>query len=99
MKWNIVEINECFIFCYVCINVSYSELFTTVLDMLSVLINSTLNSDGGGSPGSGEEKGRQHQTLIKKLKVCTVNKYAEAIGAPQGSGLGPFSDIYNSELF
>ncbi|XP_038050746.1 mediator of RNA polymerase II transcription subunit 12-like protein isoform X3 [Patiria miniata] len=50
---------------------SNSELFTTVLDMLSVLINSTLSSDC-----SEGEKGREHQTLIKKLKKELGDKHS-----------------------
>ncbi|XP_071503303.1 mediator of RNA polymerase II transcription subunit 12-like protein [Diadema antillarum] len=56
-----------------------NELFTTVLDMLSVLINSTLSSDASGSPGAGEEKGRTHQTLIKKLKKEVGDKHSDGI--------------------
>ena len=48
-----------------------SELFTTVLDMLSVLINSTLSGDC-----SEGEKGREHQTLIKKLKKELGDKHS-----------------------
>lgn len=48
-----------------------SELFTTVLDMMNVLVNSTLSSDPGASPGAGDES-KQHQQLIKKLKVCKM---------------------------
>lgn len=36
--------------------------------MMNVLINSTLSSDPGASPGAGDES-KQHQQLIKKLKV------------------------------
>ncbi|XP_033637539.1 mediator of RNA polymerase II transcription subunit 12-like protein isoform X2 [Asterias rubens] len=50
---------------------SNSELFTTVLDMLSVLINSTLSGDC-----SEGEKGREHQTLIKKLKKELGDKHS-----------------------
>lgn len=56
-----------------------NELFTTVLDMLSVLINSTLSSDASGSPGAGEEKGRSHQALIKKLKKEVGDKHSDGI--------------------
>lgn len=47
-----------------------SELFTTVLDMLGVLINGTLASDlSSASPGGSEENKRAYMNLVKKLKV------------------------------
>lgn len=47
-----------------------SELFTTVLDMLGVLINGTLASDlSTASPGGSEENKRAYMNLVKKLKV------------------------------
>lgn len=47
-----------------------SELFTTVLDMLGVLINGTLASDlSNASPGGSEENKRAYMNLVKKLKV------------------------------
>lgn len=50
-----------------------SELFTTVLDMLSVLINGTLAADMSSiSQGSMEENKRAYMNLVKKLRVRTV---------------------------
>lgn len=46
--------------------VSFSELFTTVMDMLAVLIHGTLASDNSEK---GEENKRMYQSLIRKLKV------------------------------
>ncbi|XP_071839285.1 mediator of RNA polymerase II transcription subunit 12-like protein isoform X3 [Apostichopus japonicus] len=57
---------------------STPELFTTVLDMMNVLINSTLSSDPGASPGAGDES-KQHQQLIKKLKKELGDKRSEGI--------------------
>lgn len=49
---------------------SNSELFTTVLDMLSVLINGTLAADMSSiSQGSMEENKRAYMNLVKKLRV------------------------------
>ncbi len=49
---------------------SISELFTTVLDMLSVLINGTLAADMSSiSQGSMEENKRAYMNLVKKLRV------------------------------
>lgn len=49
---------------------SDSELFTTVLDMLSVLINGTLAADMSSiSQGSMEENKRAYMNLVKKLRV------------------------------
>lgn len=51
---------------------SNSELFTTVLDMLSVLINGTLAADMSSiSQGSMEENKRAYMNLVKKLRVRT----------------------------
>lgn len=48
----------------------HSELFTTVLDMLSVLINGTLAADMSSiSQGSMEENKRAYMNLVKKLQV------------------------------
>ena len=48
----------------------HSELFTTVLDMLSVLINGTLAADMSSiSQGSMEENKRAYMNLVKKLRV------------------------------
>ncbi|XP_033116793.1 mediator of RNA polymerase II transcription subunit 12-like protein [Anneissia japonica] len=58
---------------------SNNELFTIVLDMLSVLINSTLTSDVTASPGTGEENRRQHLNLIKKLRRELGDKNSDGI--------------------
>lgn len=51
-----------------------SELFTTVLDMLSVLINGTLAADMSSiSQGSMEENKRAYMNLVKKLRVRDTN--------------------------
>jgi hypothetical protein len=42
------------------------ELFTIIIDMLSVLIHGTLASD---SSEKGEENKKVYQNLIRKLKV------------------------------
>lgn len=53
-----------------------SELFTTVLDMLGVLINGTLASDlSNASPGGSEENKRAYMNLVKKLKVSLWPAY------------------------
>lgn len=53
-----------------CVFFSISELFTTVLDMLSVLINGTLAADMSSiSQGSMEENKRAYMNLVKKLRV------------------------------
>lgn len=53
-----------------------SELFTTVLDMLGVLINGTLASDlSNASPGGSEENKRAYMNLVKKLKVSLRSAY------------------------
>lgn len=57
---------------------STPELFTTVLDMMNVLVNSTLATDPGASPGAGDDS-RQHQQLIKKLKKELGDKRSEGI--------------------
>lgn len=50
----------------------HSELFTTVLDMLSVLINGTLAADMSSiSQGSMEENKRAYMNLVKKLQVSS----------------------------
>uniref|UniRef100_A0A4W3I696 Mediator complex subunit 12 n=1 Tax=Callorhinchus milii TaxID=7868 RepID=A0A4W3I696_CALMI len=49
---------------------SNNELFTTVLDMLSVLVNGTLAADMSSiSQGSMEENKRAYMNLVKKLRV------------------------------
>ncbi|EPY77895.1 mediator complex subunit 12-like protein [Camelus ferus] len=51
-----------------------NELFTTVLDMLGVLINGTLASDlSNASPGGSEENKRAYMNLVKKLKGLQVS--------------------------
>lgn len=51
-----------------------SELFTTVLDMLSVLINGTLASDlSNASQVGSEENKRAYMNLVKKLKVSCLS--------------------------
>ncbi|MEQ2165562.1 hypothetical protein GOODEAATRI_018177, partial [Goodea atripinnis] len=50
------------------------ELFTTVLDMLSVLINGTLAADMSSiSQGSMEENKRAYMNLVKKLRGLQVS--------------------------
>ncbi|XP_075058072.1 mediator of RNA polymerase II transcription subunit 12-like protein isoform X3 [Mixophyes fleayi] len=57
-----------------------NELFTTVLDMLSVLINKTLASDLSSVPqGSSEENKRAYMNLVKKLKKELGDKQSESI--------------------
>lgn len=64
-----------------------SELFTTVLDMLSVLINGTLAADMSSiSQGSMEENKRAYMNLVKKLWVRGAGD-AKARGT--GSFLAP----------
>nr|XP_006824481.1 PREDICTED: mediator of RNA polymerase II transcription subunit 12-like protein-like [Saccoglossus kowalevskii] len=55
------------------------ELFTTVLDMLSVLLNGTMASDMAAGQCPGEENKKQHQSLIKKLKKELGDKHSEGI--------------------
>lgn len=53
-----------------CVSLCKSELFTTVLDMLSVLINGTLAADMSSiSQGGMEENKRAYMNLVKKLRV------------------------------
>nr|DBA26085.1 TPA: hypothetical protein GDO54_010385 [Pyxicephalus adspersus] len=57
-----------------------NELFTTVLDMLGVLINGTLASDlSNVSQGSSEENKRAYMNLVKKLKKELGDKHSESI--------------------
>ncbi|NXY15219.1 MD12L protein, partial [Atrichornis clamosus] len=57
-----------------------SELFTTVLDMLGVLINGTLASDlSNVSQGGPEENKRAYMNLVKKLKKELGDKRSESI--------------------
>ncbi|XP_023375713.1 mediator of RNA polymerase II transcription subunit 12-like protein isoform X5 [Pteropus vampyrus] len=57
-----------------------NELFTTVLDMLGVLINGTLASDlSNVSPGGSEENKRAYMNLVKKLKKELGDKQSESI--------------------
>lgn len=57
-------------------NFTLSELFTTVLDMLGVLINGTLASDlSNASQGGPEENKRAYMNLVKKLKVSVTSHH------------------------
>ncbi|XP_063298596.1 mediator of RNA polymerase II transcription subunit 12-like protein [Pelobates fuscus] len=57
-----------------------NELFTTVLDMLGVLINGTLVSDlASVSQGGSEENKRAYMNLVKKLKKELGDKRSESI--------------------
>uniref|UniRef100_A0A670YDN4 Mediator complex subunit 12L n=1 Tax=Pseudonaja textilis TaxID=8673 RepID=A0A670YDN4_PSETE len=57
-----------------------NELFTTVLDMLSVLINGTLASDLSiASQMGSEENKRAYMNLVKKLKKELGDKSSESI--------------------
>nr|XP_034988306.1 mediator of RNA polymerase II transcription subunit 12-like protein isoform X2 [Zootoca vivipara] len=57
-----------------------NELFTTVLDMLSVLINGTLASDLSNATQVGsEENKRAYVNLVKKLKKELGDKCSESI--------------------
>ncbi|XP_068136917.1 mediator of RNA polymerase II transcription subunit 12-like protein isoform X2 [Hyperolius riggenbachi] len=57
-----------------------NELFTTVLDMLGVLINGTLASDlSNASQGSSDENKRAYMNLVKKLKKELGDKRSESI--------------------
>uniref|UniRef100_A0A4W3IBV9 Mediator complex subunit 12L n=1 Tax=Callorhinchus milii TaxID=7868 RepID=A0A4W3IBV9_CALMI len=57
-----------------------NELFTTVLDMLGVLINGTLASDmSSASQGGSEENKRAYMNLVKKLKKELGDKHSESI--------------------
>ncbi|NWU65403.1 MD12L protein, partial [Pterocles burchelli] len=59
---------------------SNNELFTTVLDMLGVLINGTLASDlSNASQGGPEENKRAYMNLVKKLKKELGDKRSESI--------------------
>ncbi|XP_061493052.1 mediator of RNA polymerase II transcription subunit 12-like protein [Rhineura floridana] len=57
-----------------------NELFTTVLDMLSMLINGTLASDlSNASQVGSEENKRAYMNLVKKLKKELGDKCSESI--------------------
>ncbi|XP_069582856.1 mediator of RNA polymerase II transcription subunit 12-like protein [Ranitomeya imitator] len=57
-----------------------NELFTTVLDMLGVLINGTLASDlSSVCQGSSDENKRAYMNLVKKLKKELGDKCSESI--------------------
>ncbi|KAM4821379.1 mediator of RNA polymerase II transcription subunit 12-like protein [Thomomys bottae] len=61
-----------------------NELFTTVLDMLGVLINGTLASDlSSAAPGGSEENKRAYTNLVKKLKKELGDKRSESIDKVQ----------------
>lgn len=53
---------------------NFSELFTTVLDMLAALIHTTQVSDTSNSD-RGEENRKQYLNLVKKLKVRYILFY------------------------
>ncbi|XP_048811463.1 mediator of RNA polymerase II transcription subunit 12-like protein isoform X3 [Lagopus muta] len=57
-----------------------NDLFTTVLDMLGVLINGTLASDlSNASQGGPEENKRAYMNLVKKLKKELGDKRSDSI--------------------
>ncbi|KAI1234746.1 hypothetical protein IHE44_0003123 [Lamprotornis superbus] len=57
-----------------------SELFTTVLDMLSVLINGTLAADMSSiSQGSMEENKRAYMNLVKKLRKELGDRQSDSL--------------------
>ncbi|KAG9351320.1 hypothetical protein JZ751_022567 [Albula glossodonta] len=59
---------------------SNNELFTTVLDMLSVLINGTLAADMSCiSQGSMEENKRAYMNLVKKLRKELGERQSESL--------------------
>uniref|UniRef100_A0A673C4E1 Mediator complex subunit 12 n=1 Tax=Sphaeramia orbicularis TaxID=375764 RepID=A0A673C4E1_9TELE len=59
---------------------SNNELFTTVLDMLSVLINGTLAADMSSiSQGSMEENKRAYMNLVKKLRKELGDRQSESL--------------------
>ena len=55
----------------------FSELFTIVLDMLSVLIHGTLVSENSEK---GDDSKKTYMTLIKKLKVSNSALAAISLG-------------------
>uniref|UniRef100_A0A8B9JTT4 Mediator complex subunit 12 n=1 Tax=Astyanax mexicanus TaxID=7994 RepID=A0A8B9JTT4_ASTMX len=60
--------------------VNHVELFTTVLDMLSVLINGTLAADMSSiSQGSMEENKRAYMNLVKKLRKELGDRQSESL--------------------
>lgn len=85
----------------------HSELFTTVLDMLSVLINGTLAADMSSiSQGSMEENKRAYMNLVKKLQVSKGVKNKIGVLETQlclcllcglGAGSGEWDDWFWSE--
>ncbi|XP_078403088.1 mediator of RNA polymerase II transcription subunit 12 isoform X3 [Cetorhinus maximus] len=59
---------------------SNNELFTTVLDMLSVLVNGTLAADMSSiSQGSMEENKRAYMNLVKKLRKELGDRQSESL--------------------
>ncbi|XP_058264024.1 mediator of RNA polymerase II transcription subunit 12 isoform X2 [Hemibagrus wyckioides] len=59
---------------------SNNELFTTVLDMLSVLINGTLAADMSSiSQGGMEENKRAYMNLVKKLRKELGDRQSESL--------------------
>lgn len=68
--WCLVRNGLCDLSVCVSLSLCKSELFTTVLDMLSVLINGTLAADMSSiSQGGMEENKRAYMNLVKKLRV------------------------------
>ena len=51
-------------------SVSFSELFTIILDMLSVLIHGNLVSENSDKGDESKKPLQQYHQLIRKLKVC-----------------------------
>ncbi|OXB73444.1 UNVERIFIED_CONTAM: hypothetical protein H355_015172 [Colinus virginianus] len=71
-RWQFLKVTFC--------NFTPSELFTTVLDMLGVLINGTLASDlSSASQGGPEENKRAYMNLVKKLKKELGDKRSDSI--------------------
>ena len=50
----------------------YRELFTVVLDMLSVLFNGTLAADNSDKGEDNRKSNSVYTGLVKKLKVCDL---------------------------
>uniref|UniRef100_A0A3B4B7V0 Mediator complex subunit Med12 domain-containing protein n=1 Tax=Periophthalmus magnuspinnatus TaxID=409849 RepID=A0A3B4B7V0_9GOBI len=62
------------------VDMQSNELFTTVLDMLSVLINGTLAADMSSiSQGSMEENKRAYMNLVKKLRKELGDRQSESL--------------------
>lgn len=65
--WVSTSFVSCFILCSCFF---FSDLFSTVIDMLATLIHSTLVSDTQNE--KGEENRKHYQNLMKKLKKVTL---------------------------